>query len=40
MCIYEQDDALIKSYKTTDYVVGVDASIDSIDIDLSESEYD
>ena len=35
MHIYEQDDASMKSYKTIDYVAGADASIDSIDTDLS-----
>ena len=29
----------MKSYKTTDYVAGADASIDSMDTDLSTSEY-
>ena len=29
----------LKSYKTTDYMVGVDVSVDSIDMDLSESEH-
>ena len=28
----------MKSYKTTDYVVGADDSIDSMDTDLSTSE--
>jgi len=28
----------MKSYKITDYVAGADASVDSIDTDLSESE--
>ena len=39
MHIYEQDDTSIKSYKTTDYVAEASVSVDSIDMDLSKSEY-
>ena len=36
--IHEQDDASMKSHKTTDYVAGEYASVDSMDEDLSQSE--
>ena len=37
-CIYEYNDVPMKLYKTINYVVEADTSIDSMEIDLSSSK--